>query len=127
MNTQPFVHIVDEMYQVEHIVRYLKEKGYQKDDIYIMMRSEKQQIKIAKETEMTPLSLDKSFWDELTSFYATREKEMADHLVRLGVPEEDANRYVAELAQDYRKILLLAKTKEADEKSLREYIATLGS
>lgn len=127
MNMQPFVHIVDELYQVEHIVRYLKEKGYQKDDIYIMMRSEKQQIKMAEETDMTPLSMDKSFWDELTSFYATREKEMADHLLRLGVPEEETNRCVAELAQNYRKILVLAKTKEADEKSLREYLATLGS
>lgn len=127
MTGKPFVQTVNALYQVEQIVRYLKDKGYTKDDMYIMMRSEKQQIKIAQETNLRPLSLDKSFWDELTSFYATREKEMADHLTRLGLTEAEANNYVAELAQDYRKILILAKTKEADEKSLRDYIASLGS
>ncbi|GED15436.1 hypothetical protein AM501_00095 [Aneurinibacillus migulanus] len=127
MTGKPFVQTVNDLYQVEQIVRYLKDKGYTKDDMYIMMRSEKQQIKIAQETNLRPLSLDKSFWDELTSFYATREKEMADHLIRLGLTEAEANNYVAELAQDYRKILILAKTKEADEKSLRDYIASLGS
>lgn len=127
MTGKPFVQTVNDLYQVEQIVRYLKDKGYTKDDMYIMMRSEKQQIKIAQETNLRPLSLDKSFWDELTSFYATREKEMADYLIRLGLTEAEANNYVAELAQDYRKILILAKTKEADEKSLRDYIASLGS
>lgn len=127
MAGKPFVQTVNDLYQVEQIVRYLKDKGYTKDDMYIMMRSEKQQIKMAQETNLRPLSLDKSFWDELTSFYATREKEMADHLIRLGLTEVEAKNYVAELAQDYRKILILAKTKEADEKSLRDYIASLGS
>lgn len=127
MTGKPFVQTVNDLYQVEQIVRYLKDKGYTKDDMYIMMRSEKQQIKIAQETNLRPLSLDKSFWNELTSFYATREKEMADHLIRLGLTEAEANNYVAELAQDYRKILILAKTKEVDEKSLRDYIASLGS
>ncbi|MED4730959.1 general stress protein [Aneurinibacillus migulanus] len=127
MTGKPFVQTVNDLYQVEQIVRYLKDKGYTKDDMYITMRSEKQQIKIAQETNLRPLSLDKSFWDELTSFYATREKEMVDHLIRLGLTEAEANNHVAELAQDYRKILILAKTKEADEKSLRDYIASLGS
>jgi hypothetical protein len=122
---KPYVGMCDKLYQVQYIVKFLKARGYAKEQMYLMMRSEKRQESISLKTGMAPLDTEKDIWEELTTFFATREAEMADHLMKIGVPEEEAGRYVGELATDDRKMLVIAKTSEEDWTGVSEYLKNM--